>query len=72
MAYAEGNANEFEVNIIWRTADLLGYLRDGVLSSPRKCRLTTPSSPAKAVRGRVLFGNIPDSFQNINCPASIV
>jgi uncharacterized tellurite resistance protein B-like protein len=24
MAYAEGNANEFEVNIIWRAADLLG------------------------------------------------
>lgn len=24
MAYAEGNANEFEVNIIWRAAELLG------------------------------------------------
>ena len=40
MACAEGNANEFEVNIIWRTADLLGCLRDSVSSFAGKLRLT--------------------------------
>ena len=43
MAYAEGNANEFEVNIIWRAADLLG------VSSRQRVELRQQVSAANAV-----------------------
>ena len=50
MAYAEGNANEFEVNIIWRTADLLG------VSSRQRVELRQEVSADNAVIPSTRFG----------------
>jgi len=42
VVYADGNANEFEANIIWRAATCWGCLRDKVSSFAGKWRLTMP------------------------------
>jgi uncharacterized tellurite resistance protein B-like protein len=55
IVYADGNANEFEANIIWRAADLLGVssrqrveLRQRVSAAVARLGAGRPQSPALA------------------------
>jgi len=50
IVYADGNANEFEANIIWRAADLLG------VSSRQRVELRQRASADSAAVARVGAG----------------
>ena len=53
VAYADGNADEFDANIIWRAADLLG------VSSRQRIELRQQVSAGRAAFAGIGFGRTP-------------
>ena len=47
IAYAEGNANEFETNVIWRAADLLGVSSRQRIELRQRVSADNAASPSK-------------------------